>query len=159
MRLVPPPNSEEKDLVYTPDTLAQHIINHYKPTGRVLDPCRGHGAFYNHLPEPKSWCEISEGRDFFQHTEPADWIISNPPWSKIRDFMLHSMKIAPNIVYLTTINHYSTRRRINDLKSNNFSLKEILFVPTPPKPWPQSGFQLGALHFQAHYTGPVTLSW
>lgn len=32
------------------------------------------------------------------------------------------------------------------------------FVPTPPKPWPQTGFALGAVHIQRGYTGPVTFS-
>lgn len=45
----------------------------------------------------------------------------------------------------------------NDPKKG-FGMKEILFVPTPPKPWPQTGFSLGAMYIQRGYFGPVTLS-
>lgn len=34
------------------------------------------------------------------------------------------------------------------MADENFGIKEILFVPTPPKPWPQAGFALGAVHIQ-----------
>ena len=40
----------EKDVVYTPDWLADLVVRHFAPTGRVLDPCRGDGAFYRLLP-------------------------------------------------------------------------------------------------------------
>ena len=43
----PPKNTPDKDIVMTPEYLAQDIIQHYKPEGLILDPCRGTGAFYD----------------------------------------------------------------------------------------------------------------
>ena len=43
----PPKNSPEKDLVMTPEYLAKDIINHFNPTGKILDQSRGIGAFYD----------------------------------------------------------------------------------------------------------------
>ena len=43
----PPKNTPEKDIVMTPEYLAKEIINHYNPTGKILDPSRGEGAFYD----------------------------------------------------------------------------------------------------------------
>ena len=37
----PPKNTPDKDIVMTPEYLAKDIIQHYKPTGLILDPCRG----------------------------------------------------------------------------------------------------------------------
>ena len=43
----PPKNTPDKDIVMTPEYLAKDIIQHYKPEGLILDPCRGTGAFYD----------------------------------------------------------------------------------------------------------------
>jgi len=60
------------DLVYTKSTLAKRLISFFHPTGRILDPCRGNGAFYDNLPETRDWCEIRDGRDFLEWGEPFD---------------------------------------------------------------------------------------
>ena len=36
-------------MVMTPVYLAKEIIEHFNPTGRILDPCRGTGAFYDNF--------------------------------------------------------------------------------------------------------------
>jgi len=156
----PPKNTPEKDIVMTPEYLAKEIIEHYNPSGVILDPSRGTGAFYDNFnTDEKDWCELAEEKDFLTYDKKVDWIITNPPWSKMRDFMLHGMKVADNIVYLTTINHYTTKRRIREMRENNFAIKEIYCVPTPTKPWPQLGFQLAAVHTQRGYNGGITMSY
>src|SRR5262249_24621743 len=37
------------DMVFTKPTLAKGLIGHFGPTRRILDPCRGNGAFYDNL--------------------------------------------------------------------------------------------------------------
>ena len=37
------------------------------------------------------WCEIGEGGDFLRYNQKVDWIISNPPWSKILVFIKHAL--------------------------------------------------------------------
>jgi hypothetical protein len=34
------------------------------------------------------------------------------------------------------------------LKEYNFRIKDIKYWKTPPKPWPQSGFQIGTVWFE-----------
>jgi len=161
----PPKNTPEKDIVMTPEYLAKDIIKHYKPKGLILDPCRGTGAFYDNFPTlhdslcTKDWCELGENKDFLNYNRKVDWIITNPPWSKMQLFLEHGMKISDNIVYLTTINHYTTKRRIREMRSYGFSVKEIYCVDTPKKPWPQLGFQLAAVHTQRGYTGGTVWSY
>ena len=65
------------DKVYTPSSLAELIINHFKPTGKILEPCRGKGAFSNLMPNC-DWCEIDEGKDFFTIEGHWDWLVTNP---------------------------------------------------------------------------------
>ncbi len=158
MQLNPNKNKPSQDIVYTPEALAIDIINHYAPTGLVLDPSMGDGAFYNNFPGPSDWCEIERGKDFFDHTDKCDWIITNPPWSMMRRFLQHSMSLTDNIVFLTSINHYATKARIRDMLSANFGIKEFYCFDTP-KSFPQSGFQLAAVHTQRGYTGPSQYSF
>ena len=156
----PPKNTPEKDIVMTPEYLAKEIIEHFNPTGRILDPCRGTGAFYDNFnTDDKDWCELAEDKDFLTYNKKVDWIITNPPWSKMQKFLAHGMQIADNIVYLTTINHYTTKRRIRDMREAGFALKEIYCVDTPKKPWPQLGFQLAAVHTQRDYTGGINMTY
>lgn len=158
--LAPGKNAPEVDIVYTPTTLAIEIIQHFPISGTVLEPCRGGGAFYNNFPDHlvKDWCEIAEGRDFFDYKTKVDWIVTNPPWSKMREFIDHSTDIADNIVFLVTINHLMTKARMRILKQKKFGFKEIYGVKTPKKDWPQSGFQLAALHIQRGWNGPTAFT-
>ena len=66
----PPKNTPEKDIVMTPEYLAKDIIEHFNPTGKILDPSRGTGAFYdNFKTDNKDWCELGEDRDFLDYDE------------------------------------------------------------------------------------------
>ena len=149
----------------TPEYLAKDIIQHYEPKGLILDPCRGTGAFYDNYPTlhdslcTTDWCELAEDKDFLQYHRKVDWIITNPPWSMMQQFLWHGMEIADNIVYLTTINHYTTKRRIREMREHNFGVKEIYCVDSPKKPWPQLGFQLAAVHTQRGYTDGTVWSY
>ena len=75
-RLIPQTNAPERDVVLTPPDLAAAVIAHFAPQmrGRVLDPAKGAGAFYDALPGhlDRHWCEVSEGRDFFEWRDPVD---------------------------------------------------------------------------------------
>jgi hypothetical protein len=91
------------DSVMTPPELAQMIVNHYKPFGKCLEPCAGTKIFYDLLPEPKDWCEITQGRDFLQYKERVDWIITNPPYSIYNIFLQKCFDVSDNVVLLVPI--------------------------------------------------------
>ena len=148
------------DRVYTPRPLAQAIVAHFNPSGAILEPCRGTGAFWR---EGWDWCEIDQGRDFFDINPPYppahwDWVITNPPWSQFRRFLGRSMALSDNVVFLAPVNHFWLKARMRDIREAGFGFKEILLVDTPAKPWPQSGFQLGAVHLQRGHTGAIALN-
>lgn len=95
------PNS--KDIVYTPDHVAKFIIDHFKPIGHKLEPCKGQGVFLKYMPDA-DWCEIEEGRDFFDYNKKVDWIITNPPYSIYDKFLDHCFELADNIVLVVPLN-------------------------------------------------------
>lgn len=143
----PKTNQPEQDVVYTPDEMAIEIVRHFNPSGRILEPCKGGGSFLRALPSDTAWCEIEEGIDFLMHNGSYDWIMTNPPWSKIRQFLTHAIALsATNIVFLMNINALMTKKRLKLIHDNGYSIKEFLCFDNPPPPWPQVGFQLAAIH-------------
>jgi hypothetical protein len=149
------------DIVYTPRDLAKAIIEHYRPSGKQLDPCRGDGAFYDQLVGDTDWCELTEGRDFLDYEQPVDWIISNPPWSSAayRDIATHAFELASNVIFLIRLhNALGTYARHRAYLEQGHALKEVLVLPWPYG-WPQEGFILGAFHWQRQWTGGTTWSY
>ena len=163
-KLIPQKGNTATDMVMTPFSLAIAIVEHFKPTGLLCEPCRGseHGAFFQAMfattGEDSAWYEITEGRDFLvldpartHHT--CDWIVTNPPWSQFRAFLGQSMKLADNIVFLAPVNAWELKARRRDMEIANFARVETLIIPTPPKPWPQSGFTLAATWIRRGWKG------
>lgn len=151
------------DRVMTPDSLASDIVGHFMPFGaKCLEPCKGEGAFirafenYGIVPE---WCEIDQGKDFFEYDGKVDWIITNPPFSILSNFLEHSLKVADNVVFLCLGNAMFFKKRIRLINNANFGFKEMVFVDTPPKPWPQFGIQMAVVHLQKDYRGKVLISY
>ena len=120
----------------------------------MLDPARGQGAFHDRFPEhlERDWCEITEGRDFLDWQRPVDWVMTNPPWSRLRDFSRHAITIAPNIVWLAPLTNLTTKARLRDLDEAGFGIAELVLIDTP-KDWPQSGFQLVAAWLRKGHSG------
>jgi len=160
MRLIPKGGN---DIIMTPYNYVKAITKHFKPKGVILEPCRGTGIWYNYLREYSSkadivdWCEIEEGKDFFNYTQKVDYIITNPPYSQMRKFIQHSMEISDNIIFLSSINHLWLKARLRDIKEKGFGIREICLCDIP-KEFPQSGFQFGIFHLQKKYNGDIKLS-
>ena len=156
MKFQPGRNYVSNDDIQTPVELAGRIVNYFQPSGRILEPCAGEGHFLQHLPDAE-WCEIKRDRDFFAYDQRVDWILTNPPWSQIRPFLAHAFTISDHVVFLMTVNHAWTKARLRIAREHGFGLRAILLVDTP-RSFPQSGFQLGAVHYQRGWTGPVILA-
>ena len=86
------------DRKMTPLDLALKLIKMtpLKKGDVVLDGFCGQNAFYDQYPDfvKKDWCEIDKGRDFFEYNKKVDWILTNPPYSKIKKVLEHSTKIC-----------------------------------------------------------------
>jgi len=125
------------DVVFTPDWLAKKICFMFNPTGKILEPCKGEGAFLKYLPTA-DWCEIAEGRNFFDYNNKVDWIITNPPYSDFNRFLKHSFELADNIVLLVPV---------AKLFKSMGTLKEIFnfgnFVEIHTLPSSKAGFPFG----------------
>lgn len=157
MKLVPT-NTKREDCVQTPINYAKRISNYFNPSGKILEPCCGDGNFVKELMKLQNVRVVSydilNGIDFFDEIRHFDWIITNPPYSKMRKFIQKSMQVSDNIVFLTSINHLWLKARLRDIENAGFGIREIVIFNTP-KTFPQSGFQFGCFHLKRGYIGDI----
>ena len=154
MNLNPAGKKKGNDRIMTPQWAAQDMVEHFAPTGTILEPCRGEGVFTDILPQAE-WCEITEGKDFFDWHKPVDWIISNPPFSVMRKFILHSFEVADNVVYLVPV--WKVYLAYGTVKATQQygGIKEIRWYGTGSKLQFPMGNGIGAIHWQRGYRGPM----
>lgn len=149
--------SRDSDVVYTPDWIVADMLAHFKPAGEILDPCRGLGVFHSAMPN-SDWCEITEGRDFFDWSATVDWVVGNPPYSLTRAWLNHSYTFADNILYLIPVRNifssYGTLREIADYGG----VREVRLYGTGNRCGFPMGNAIGAFHIQRGYTGPMVWS-
>jgi type I restriction-modification system DNA methylase subunit len=106
---------EPDDDFYTPRDLAQKCIDMvpFNENDTLLDCARGHGAFYDQYPDEndKDWCEIKDGRDYLEYDQPTDWVISNPPYSNLDDWIPHTLDITnKGFAFLLRVQNITPRR-------------------------------------------------
>lgn len=147
------------DVVYTPAWAAEDMIRHFRPSGRVLDPCKGAGVFLDYLPAGSEWCEITHGRDFFEWTQPVDWVVSNPPYSLTRPWFKHSYTVADHLLYLVPLRNvfsgYGFVREIYEFGG----IREIRLYGTGGKLGFPMGNAVGAMHIERGYVGAASFSF
>jgi hypothetical protein len=147
----------ESDAVFTPDWAAKDMVDWFKPTGRMLEPCKGGGAILRHMPGA-DWCEIAEGKNFYDWHTPVDWIVSNPPYSHFRDWLNHSYKIADNIVYLVPLMKlFSAAGQLDECRKQGWMRHIRLYGGGGKLNFPM-GNAVGAIHFESGWNGETTWS-
>jgi hypothetical protein len=144
---------DPSDVVYTPIEVSKHIIKMLNPKGICLDPCKGDGAFYDYLPNPKEYCEISEGKDFFMYSKKVDWIIGNPPYSIFLEFLEHSFKLADNVSFLVPTNKIFQRQVIMEMINKYGGIKSQIIYGSGSLIGFPFGFSVANFHFQKGYKG------
>lgn len=146
------------DNVMTPKNISNFAIGLFHLYGKILDPFKGEGSFYDQFPEElaKDWCEIDQGRDFFQYREHVDWIISNPPYSILDDVLAHSFKIADNVVYLVPLSKIvSSMRRVRAIES--YGGVPYIYILASSKCGFNFGFPSCIIHFQRGFKGDTRI--
>ena len=145
----------EADTVMTPIWLAKIIVDEFQPTGRTLEPCRGTGHIFNYLPEPRDWCEISEGKNFLEYNTKVDWIITNPPYSIYDLFLRKCFEVADNVVLLCPIAKAFKSMEIENLVDKYGGLKKIWLIGSGTLCGFSFGFPTGCLYYKRGYKGAI----
>ena len=119
------------DIFNTPLAVVQKMIlmADITETDMVLDPCKGEGIIFNNLPPCiKNWCEILEGRDFFDYDEQVDVIVANPPFSLLTRWLQKSIVLNPKIIVLVMGLLNLTVKRLHLLEEHGYYLKKMEMV-------------------------------
>ena len=145
-----------KDIVPTLGVIAEGIVEWLNPQGICLDPCRGDGVFYNLLPNPE-WCELKEGRNFYDYTKNIDWIIGNPPYSKFEKWLEHSFEIAHDVAYILPTNKVFQRKLIMNMINEWGGIKGLMVYGSGTSVGFPFGFSVGTFHFSKDYRGKCEL--
>jgi len=153
-----PSTVKRGDRVYTPTWVARDMVEHFKPSGRILEPARGAGAFTDLLPGC-DWCEIDEGRDFFEWKQRVDWVVSNPPYSITRRWFRHSYEVATELLYLVPLrNVFSGFGFLREIHAFG-GIVEIRNYGTGCSLGFPMGNAVGAFHLRAGYRGPTSFTF
>lgn len=145
------------DIVYTPSHVSKHIINFLQPTGKCLDPCKGDGAFLQFMPQNSDYCEIREGKDFFEYNKKVDWVIGNPPYSIFKEFLEKSFEISENVSFLVPTNKIFQRQIIMNMIGKYGGIRSIIIYGSGSLIGFPFGFSVGNFHFEKGYKGETKI--
>ena len=118
-----PIDAERSDEFMTPLALAQPIAAAVKPRGIILEPCPSTGNFVRAL-RSYGAVRICTG-DFCAWQTPCDWIITNPPYSRFKDFLAHAVTMAKRVAFLAPVNHSWTRLRVPLVRDAGFDYRQL----------------------------------
>lgn len=144
------------DVVFTPDWLAKQICEMFDIKGKVLEPCKGEGAFLKYLPENTDWCEIADGKNYYDYNEKVDWIVTNPPYSDYNRFLEHSFALADNIVLLVPVAKMFKSMGTLQAIYNYGGFVEIHTVPSSMAGFP-FGFPSAVYYLKRDYKGETKI--
>jgi hypothetical protein len=153
------------DKVYTPDFIVDEVLSIFLPkVGKsecLLEPFKGKGAFYNKMPLGRTdWCEIDEGKDFFDYDKSVDWIITNPPYSIFKQVLPKALEVSDNIVLVIPINKLlSSMPRLMDIKRAGFGIKHIHYLGSGRQLKFPFGFPVGAVYIKKGFEGSVDITY
>jgi hypothetical protein len=140
------------DVVFTPDWLAKEICSMFEISGKVLEPCKGEGVFLDYLPQGTEWCEIADGRNFFDYDKKVDWIVTNPPYSDFNRFLDHCFELSENVVLLVPVaKMFKSMGTITKVFEYG-GIVSYRFLSGGKAGFP-FGFPVGVCHLQRDYKG------
>ena len=85
------------------------------------EPCKGlAAAIYQHFPEDSEYCELDEGKDYFNSTweNKPDIIITNPPFKLAKEFLEKSLQEADVCIYLLRLGFLESKKRLEFNQQN-----------------------------------------
>lgn len=144
------------DVVFTPDWLAKQICKQFPIDGKVLEPCKGEGVFLKYLPPKTDWCEITDGKNFYDYTNKVDWIVTNPPYSDYNRFLEHAFSLADNIVLLVPVAKMLKSMGTIRTIMNYGGFVSISILPASKAGFP-FGFPCAVYHLKKGYKGETKI--
>ena len=124
---------KKSDFYETPFSITQQLLERETFTGSILEPCSGGGAIMKVLLEKYMLENLTEydfdndGLDFFAETRTFNNIVTNPPFSKAHEWILHCKKVAKyKFALLLPLSYLHGERRYKDIfQDTEFPLARV----------------------------------
>lgn len=134
------------DFYETPKKLTKILLAQQPAiTGKILEPCSGHGAIVYHLENQGLKVQATDIKDGNQYdatkveyweniAEPANWVVTNPPFCSAIDILKHSLLHAKTgvamLLRLSFLEPCNSRASTLQEYANNL----IQIIPVNPRP-------------------------
>jgi len=117
--------TKPNDEFYTPVPLVRELLKDtpFSKEDTLFDSAYGTGNFYNNFPK-----ENIKGfsQDFFNETTKWDWIITNPPYSKLDDWIMKTCELSNKGFALLIGTQNLTPKRIEYIENCGFGVTKII---------------------------------
>ena len=118
------------DFYPTPPWCYENLEIDWSMFSSAHEPCRGDGRIQFFLEEEKgitcSYSEITEEKDFFDHDQKTDLILTNPPFSLAKELIDHSLALSQTCIMLLRINYLGSIGRHEWWKENTPTALHVL---------------------------------
>lgn len=125
------------DFYQTPYALTRRLLEVEKFEGRILEPSCGAGAITAILKEAgykdiTAYDLMLDGKDFLAETRKFDAIVTNPPFSLAKEFILKACEVAPRFAFLLPLSYLQGQARYNEIWSASEILEKIYIFTRYP---------------------------
>lgn len=129
-------NRPKNDFYQTPFNITRRLLQAQKFNGRILEPSCGAGAIVSVLKEAgyhdiTAYDLLINGVDFLDERRKFDYIITNPPFSLAKEFILKACEVAPKFAFLLPLNYLHGKERLDKIYSKNILEKIYVFTRYP----------------------------
>ena len=118
----------DRDKIFTPEEIVKELILKI-PSERKdswCDACYGQGVFYNNFPsENKEYYEIDLGKDFLLCNKKYDWVVTNIPFSKPKEFIFKMAETCNKGFGILCLANSMTATRIKKLEEMGLYINSV----------------------------------
>ncbi len=130
------PTRHKSDFYQTPYNLTRRLLEAEKFEGRILEPACGGGAITTILEEAgygdiTAYDLLIDGKDFLDETRKFDAIITNPPFSLAKEFILKACEVAPRFAFLLPLSYLHGKERHDEIYTRGILEKIYVFTRYP----------------------------
>ena len=127
----PKHHHSDRDRIFTPEDVAKECIKKIPSSvgDSWCDCCLGEGVFYNNFPtDNKYWYEIDKDRDFLTSSGKYDWIVTNIPFSKPKEFIAKMSDNCNKGFGILCLANSMTATRLEQLKKKGLYLNSVTIL-------------------------------
>tara|TARA_R100000951_G_C2536558_1_gene148040 strand:- start:49 stop:537 length:489 start_codon:yes stop_codon:yes gene_type:complete len=129
----PKHSHSDRDEIFTPENIVKELINNipYDDEDIWCDPCYGQGVFYKNFPcgdLNKDFFEINMGKDFLKSNDKWDWIVTNIPFSKPKEFIFKMAESCEKGFGILCLANSMTATRLKKLEDMGLYLNSMKVI-------------------------------